>query len=344
MKLVSHEQVDFAKEGGLVPVAVKDMVSGKVLMLAYANREALQRTLQTGFAHYYSRHREKLWKKGEGSGHVQRVQDILVDCDRDALVYVVDQLGPACHTGEETCFFSSLEDSKVAEYDRIMLGEVIELFESAHVVKRPWVKDSSRRYYEYFVNPVNEGIPPAKPEVLEWIAAMVDRISSPKAEKIVTFEALGIPYAMMLAQRRKRTLVTIRKRNFYAPQHIFTRVPYASGFERGTYYIYNLSKGDRVLIMDDMVSTGGSLIPTLQSLSRRGVRVEDVVCVVEKPEYGGTQVVEEETGFAVRTLFQLHLTKGRVKAEPSPYLLQALRGGTFSTGSCSEPEERWTSD
>lgn len=79
-------------------------------MLAYANPMALQRTLETGFAHYWSRSRRKLWKKGEESGHVQRVKEILVDCDGDTLIYSVDQVGPACHTGEMTCFFRKLKN------------------------------------------------------------------------------------------------------------------------------------------------------------------------------------------------------------------------------------------
>jgi len=94
----------------LVPVIAQDHASGKVLMLAYANPMALQRTLETGFAHYWSRSRRKLWKKGGESGHVQRVKEILVDCDGDTLIYSVDQVGPACHTGEMTCFFRKLKN------------------------------------------------------------------------------------------------------------------------------------------------------------------------------------------------------------------------------------------
>ncbi len=105
IKTASVKDIDFAKGDGLVPVIAQDLSSGKVLMMAYANREALSKTLKTRFAHYYSRSRKKLWKKGEESGHVQRVRKVLVDCDGDALLYVVDQVGPACHTGEETCFF-----------------------------------------------------------------------------------------------------------------------------------------------------------------------------------------------------------------------------------------------
>ncbi len=109
MKSLNVDAIDFAKSDGLVPVVAQETASRKVLMLAYANREAVEATLKTGFAHYWSRSRSKLWKKGEESGHLQKVREVLVDCDADTLVYVVDQTGPACHTGEETCFFRTLE-------------------------------------------------------------------------------------------------------------------------------------------------------------------------------------------------------------------------------------------
>ncbi|HEU0105658.1 MAG TPA: bifunctional phosphoribosyl-AMP cyclohydrolase/phosphoribosyl-ATP diphosphatase HisIE [Vicinamibacteria bacterium] len=89
---------------GLIPVVAQDRASGDVLMVAYANAEALVRTAETGFAHFWSRRREALWKKGETSGHVLRVVEVLTDCDRDALLYLVEPKGPACHTGSRTCF------------------------------------------------------------------------------------------------------------------------------------------------------------------------------------------------------------------------------------------------
>ncbi len=108
MKPISVKSIDFAKGDGLVPVVVQEARTGKVLMVAYANRQAVEATLKTRFAHYWSRSRSKLWKKGEESGHVQQVRKVLVDCDADCLLYVVDQTGPACHTGQETCFFKLL--------------------------------------------------------------------------------------------------------------------------------------------------------------------------------------------------------------------------------------------
>ena len=90
---------------GLVPVVAQDATSGDVLTLAYANALALRRTLETGEAHYWSRSRAELWHKGATSGNVQRVREVRLDCDGDALLYRVDPAGPACHTGERSCFF-----------------------------------------------------------------------------------------------------------------------------------------------------------------------------------------------------------------------------------------------
>jgi phosphoribosyl-ATP pyrophosphohydrolase/phosphoribosyl-AMP cyclohydrolase len=89
---------------GLVPVVVQDRASGDVLMVAYANAEALERTRESGLAWFWSRSRGRLWQKGESSGHALRVREVRTDCDRDALLFVVDPAGPACHTGARTCF------------------------------------------------------------------------------------------------------------------------------------------------------------------------------------------------------------------------------------------------
>lgn len=99
----------------LLPAVAQDAHSGDVLMLAYVTREAVERSHETGYAHYYSRSRDELWKKGGSSGHTQHIQEIRVDCDGDALLYVVDQAGGACHTGYDTCFYRSLDGEVVGE-------------------------------------------------------------------------------------------------------------------------------------------------------------------------------------------------------------------------------------
>ena len=102
-------------EQALLPAIAQDVDSGDVLMLAYVTREALERTRETGLAHYYSRSRDELWQKGKTSGHVQHVEDVRVDCDGDALLYLVRQEGGACHTGYESCFYRSLDGDVVAD-------------------------------------------------------------------------------------------------------------------------------------------------------------------------------------------------------------------------------------
>ena len=94
---------------GLVPVIAQSHATGQVLMFAWMNRETLQHTLASGEVTYWSRSRQKLWKKGETSGHTQRLVEAFVDCDGDVLLLKVDQLGPACHTGAPSCFFRQLK-------------------------------------------------------------------------------------------------------------------------------------------------------------------------------------------------------------------------------------------
>ncbi|MCF7916465.1 MAG: phosphoribosyl-AMP cyclohydrolase [Candidatus Omnitrophica bacterium] len=93
---------------GLIPAIVQDQKSGDVLMIAYMNQESIKITLEEGRTCFYSRSRQKLWRKGETSGHIQKVKDIYYDCDKDALLIVVDQTGVACHTGEWSCFYRKL--------------------------------------------------------------------------------------------------------------------------------------------------------------------------------------------------------------------------------------------
>jgi len=102
-------KLDFEKMGGIIPAIVQDYKTNEVLMLAFMNEEAWERTLETGLAHYYSRTRKCLWQKGKSSGHVQKVKEIYVDCDKDTVLLKVEQIGAACHTGYRSCFYRKLE-------------------------------------------------------------------------------------------------------------------------------------------------------------------------------------------------------------------------------------------
>ncbi|APH20777.1 phosphoribosyl-AMP cyclohydrolase [Clostridium botulinum] len=102
------KKIDFKKGAGLIPTIIQDFCSGEVLMLAYMNKESLEKTIETNTTWFWSRSREELWNKGATSGHFQYVKSIHIDCDGDTLLIKVEQLGPACHTGNRSCFYITL--------------------------------------------------------------------------------------------------------------------------------------------------------------------------------------------------------------------------------------------
>ena len=124
-------EIDFDKNGdGLVPAIVQEYRTGRVLMLAYVNRDAWEKTLQTGKAHYWSRSRKKIWLKGESSGNEQIIKDILIDCDQDTVIYRVKQLGgAACHKGYPSCFYR-----KIKGEDAVLIEQPV--FDPAEVYKK----------------------------------------------------------------------------------------------------------------------------------------------------------------------------------------------------------------
>jgi len=107
------DRVDFEKQDGLVPVITQDAMTQEVLMLAYMNKEALELTLKTNFAHYFSRSKQRIWKKGESSNHTQEIESISIDCDNDTILLKVIQNGVACHTGRKSCFFTDLKTNQI---------------------------------------------------------------------------------------------------------------------------------------------------------------------------------------------------------------------------------------
>jgi phosphoribosyl-AMP cyclohydrolase len=111
--------LDYSKLDGLIPAVIQDYVSGRVLMVGFMNEEAFRRTVETGYATFYSRSRAKLWLKGESSGHKLVVREITTDCDQDAVVIRAESLGPGvCHNGYESCFYRKLENAGWVEMDQ----------------------------------------------------------------------------------------------------------------------------------------------------------------------------------------------------------------------------------
>ncbi len=122
--------VDFAKSGGLVPAIAQDAATGEILMLAYMNQASFDETMRTGRACYFSRSRNKLWRKGEESGNVQEVVEIRIDCDQDTIVLKVNQVGgAACHTGFRSCFFRKIVKG-------ILVEDGIRVFDPKEVYKK----------------------------------------------------------------------------------------------------------------------------------------------------------------------------------------------------------------
>ena len=123
-------KLHFEKGGGLLPAIAQDWETGQVLMMAYMNQEAWEKTLATRKAHYWSRSRDELWFKGETSGHVQEVKEIWIDCDADTILLKVEQKGGACHTGYRSCFFRKVGKTETLE----VVGE--RAFDPAEVYKK----------------------------------------------------------------------------------------------------------------------------------------------------------------------------------------------------------------
>src|SRR3569832_261069 len=111
-KMKDLEKIKFSN--GLIPAVVQDARTKEVLMVAYMNRESLEKSLESGETHFWSRSRKKLWRKGESSGHIQKIKAIFVDCDEDTLLVEVEQTGVACHTGRPSCFFQELTPAGAA--------------------------------------------------------------------------------------------------------------------------------------------------------------------------------------------------------------------------------------
>ena len=120
---------------GLLPVIIQDYKTGQVLMLAYANAEALDLTLKTGLTHFWSRSRNKIWNKGEESGNIQKVKDIYLDCDKDTLLITVEQTGVACHTGKPTCFYTKSDSAEEnsPEFKNSEISKVFNIIEDRKI-------------------------------------------------------------------------------------------------------------------------------------------------------------------------------------------------------------------
>jgi phosphoribosyl-AMP cyclohydrolase / phosphoribosyl-ATP pyrophosphohydrolase len=209
--------------GELVPVIAQDARTGSVRMFAWANREALLRTVETGLAHFWSRSRQAIWRKGETSGNVLRVRDIRLDCDGDAVLYVTDAEGPSCHTGRTSCFFRGLraaaggddggatvvlaEDDGAADPPAVVVSRV------ADVIAR---RRRERPEKSYVVSLLDAGWPKILGKIIEESGELVDALPEGDSghtaheaadlifHMLVGLESAGVPLEDVFAQLRRR--------------------------------------------------------------------------------------------------------------------------------------------
>jgi phosphoribosyl-ATP pyrophosphohydrolase/phosphoribosyl-AMP cyclohydrolase len=187
---------------GLIPAVAQDAATGEVLMLAWMNREALLKTLETGHVHYYSRSRACLWLKGETSGHFQRVREIRRDCDDDSLLLVVDQAGSACHTGNHSCFYRGISGREVSgkpEFSAVSeTGGALRSLQAVIEDRRSRPKEGSYTNYLF-----EKGIDKILKKVGEEAAEVIIAAKNPDKRELVC-EAADVLFhlSVLLTERR----------------------------------------------------------------------------------------------------------------------------------------------
>lgn len=190
------EKIDWEKMGDLIPVITQDSSSNEVLMLGYTNKEALEITLKTGYAHYFSRSKQRIWKKGESSNHTQKIVNIFLDCDNDTLLFKVVQEGVACHTGRKSCFFTNLENSEVVEDVKVDLSKTYSVIDNLyHTIQKRKNEDITKSYTAKLLNgSQNSMLKKIVEEAGEFCFAIKD-----KNENEAIYEAADITYHVLVA-------------------------------------------------------------------------------------------------------------------------------------------------
>ena len=193
-------KVDWKKIDGLIPVITQDATTNEVLMLAFMNKEALELTINTSYAHYFSRSKQRIWKKGESSKHLQEVVDILIDCDNDTILLKVNQTGVACHTGRKSCFFTKLETNETISNVQINTTNTYGIIDTLYHTIQEKKNDDPNKSYTAKLLQGNENSMLKK--IVEESGEFTFAIKDNNTEEII-YEAADITYHILVALASK---------------------------------------------------------------------------------------------------------------------------------------------
>ncbi len=193
-------KIDWDKMSGFIPVVTQEIKTNEVLMLAYMNKEALELTLKTNIAHYFSRSKQRVWKKGESSGHIQKIVDILVDCDNDTILLKVNQTGVACHTGRESCFFTSIKTDEELTKVKIDTTNAYGVVDTLYHIIQERKNDDPKKSYtaKLLQGEQNSMLKKIVEESGEFAFALKDNNT-----KEIIYEAADITYHILVALASK---------------------------------------------------------------------------------------------------------------------------------------------
>lgn len=197
---MSIEKIDWEKMDGLIPVITQDASTNEVLMLAYMDKEALSLTLDTNQAHYFSRSKQRIWKKGESSGHLQNVKNIMVDCDNDTILLKVEQIGVACHTGRKSCFFTDLKSDETKLDVEINTSSAYGVIDNLyHVIESKKNDDPEKSYTAKLLKGKENSM---LKKIVEEAGEFTFAVKDNDTEEII-YEAADIVYHMLVAMASK---------------------------------------------------------------------------------------------------------------------------------------------
>jgi phosphoribosyl-ATP pyrophosphohydrolase/phosphoribosyl-AMP cyclohydrolase len=193
-------KIDWVKMDNLIPVITQDATTNEVLMLAYMNQEALELTLKTNYAYYFSRSKQRIWKKGESSNHLQEIVEILIDCDNDTLLLKVNQKGVACHTGRKSCFFTNLNTNEAISEVQIDTSSAYGVIDTLyHTIQEKKCDDPTKSYTAKLLQGKQNSM---LKKIVEESGEFTFAIKDNNEEEII-YEAADVAYHMLVALASK---------------------------------------------------------------------------------------------------------------------------------------------